>query len=368
MNNFNCQPVVVAQDAAVLAASGPGTLIYGPTSNSTFFDLVKPLVIAAGTIQPGDVLEFDALLDFQGANAGRSVVLYFNGITIGQSYPTTTNLGANFKHLVYIANDAKSALIYSANLNNVSSPTSGQGAPFSVSTTAPASMVVDFTGEVTVAFKAKPLNGDSVRLLGLSLTRRRMPAGAGALLPVNAVNCWGDSLTAGTGSSSPAGGYVTRLRQALTGRGVLNFGIGGQTSQQIVDRMLADKSMGRRGIIASWIGRNDVGVSPDLSVTVLAQHQRAVANLDAGAVYLPCTITPSATETTGTPNHTAILAANNAIRASYPGRFIDMYAALATEPDGTIPASLRSDAVHLNDAGYEVAKTTVANKLTALGI
>lgn len=368
MNMFNCQPITALPDAIVLAVSGPGPLIYGPTSNAVWFDLMKPLVLPAGTIQPGAVLEFDALFDFQGANAGRALRLNVNAASIGQSFPTTTNLAGNVKFLFYVANDGKSLLAYSQNFNDVLSPTAGQGAPFSVHTSAAPNVVVDLTGAVTVSLQARPQNGDSIRILGLSLVQRRMAAGAGAILPANAVSCWGDSLTAGTGSSSPSGGYVTRLRQALTGRGVSNLGIGGQTSLQIVDRMLADKSMGRRGIIVSWIGRNDVGISPDLQVTVLAQHARAVANLEAGTAYLPCTITPSATETTGTSNHTAILAANAALKAMYPVTCVDLYAALSTEPDGTIPASLRFDAVHLNDAGYEVVKTTVQAKLTSLGL
>lgn len=99
----------------------------------------------------------------------------------------------------------------------------------------------------------------------------------------------------------------------------------------------------------------------------MAQHARAVANLAPGASYLPGTITPSSAEVSGSANHTAILAANVAIKAAFPNA-IDLFAALATEPNGTIAAANRSDAVHLNDAGYEIVKTTVQSKLTALGL
>ena len=136
---------------------------------------------------------------------------------------------------------------------------------------------------------------------------------------------------------------------------------------QIVDRMLADRVMGRSGIVIGWFGRNDVGIAADLTATVMAQHGRAVANLAHGASYLPCTITPSSAEVTGSSNHNAILAANTAIKAAYP-QAIDLFAALATEPDGTIAAANRFDAVHLNDAGYEIVKTTVQAKLTSLGL
>lgn len=157
------------------------------------------------------------------------------------------------------------------------------------------------------------------------------------------------------------------MRQSLAGRGVSNLGVGAQTASQIVDRMVADRVMGRHGIVISWIGRNDVGVAGNLATVVMAQHARAAANLAGGASYLPGTIIPSATETAGSPNHNAILAANAAIKAQYPGA-IDFFAALATEPDGTVAVANRFDAVHLNDAGCEIARATVQGRLTALGL
>ncbi|MDX3806976.1 hypothetical protein ACXIUS_11040 [Bosea thiooxidans] len=157
------------------------------------------------------------------------------------------------------------------------------------------------------------------------------PGDVGVLLPGNAIDCWGDGLTAATGATLPSGGYVSRLRQARAGRGVTNFGIGGQTSQQVVDRMPGDKVMGRNGIVLAWIGRNGVGSGGSLIDKVIVQHERAVANLAAGGDYLPCTITPTEIETAGS----AILAANTAIKSTYPNT-IDLFMVLATEPNGTM--------------------------------
>ncbi|KPH80512.1 SGNH/GDSL hydrolase family protein [Bosea vaviloviae] len=352
----------------VLLACGPGAPVYGPAANATFFDLMRPAVLPAGVFRPGAALELDLLIEFLApAIAGRSIQITINGVTIGQSFPVAAIGSTSIKLPAWVSNDGKSLLAYAVNFNDVVSPAAGQGAPFSSHAAQAAASVVDLTAQATIRVQAKPVNGDICRLVGLCLTQRSMPGGPAALLPLNAISCWGDSLTAGSGSTTPAGGWPSRLRQALAGRGVSNFGIGGQTSLQIVERMLADRVMGRNGIVIGWIGRNDVGVVADLTATVMAQHARAVANLAPGASYLPGTITPSSAEVSGSANHTAILAANVAIKAAFPNA-IDLFAALATEPNGTIAAANRSDAVHLNDAGYEIVKTTVQSKLTALGL
>lgn len=368
MNAFNPPRAPAAETCRVLLACGPGAPVWGPASNAAWFELMRPANLPAGAFQPGSMLEFDLLIEFLApAAAGRAIRLDINGVVVGQTYPVAAIGCTSVKMPVWVANDGKSLLAYAMNFNDVLSPAAGQGAPFSSHASVASASVVDVTAETTIRVQAQPQNGDICRLVGMCLTQRAMPGRPDQLLPANAVSCWGDSLTGGTGSTTPAGGWPSRLRQALTGRGVSNFGIGGQTSVQIVDRMLADRVMGRSGIIVGWFGRNDVGVAADLTATVMAQHARAAANLAHGASYLPCTLTPAAAEVTGSASHTAILAANTAIKAAYPNA-ADLFAALATEPDGTIAAANRFDAVHLNDAGYEIVKTAVQAKLTALGL
>jgi len=368
MNAFNLPPLFGFESSRVLLAGGPGPVIYGPTSNAAWFDLVRPLVLPAGTLQPGSALELDLLVDFQASNAaGRAVKLDINGVLVGQAFPAAAIGCASVKFPFWVANDAGSILAYGQSFNDVLSPAAGQGAPFSSHAAAPMVVTVDVRGETTLRVQAQPKNGDVCRIAGLCLTQRRMPGGPGQMLPPNAISCWGDSLTSGLGATTPTGGWPSRLRQALAGRGVSNFGVGGQTSVQIVDRMIADRVMGRHGIVIGWLGRNDVGVAGDLAATVMAQHARAAANLASGASYLPGTIIPASTETAGSTNHNAILAANAAIRAQYSNA-IDFFAALATEPDGTVASANRFDTVHLNDAGYEIAKTATQTRLTALGL
>lgn len=367
MPAFNAPITLSAPPPRVLAASGPGAVVYGATGNTTWYDLVRPVVLKPGAVQRGAMLELSVLFDFLANGAGRSIQVTFNGVAVLQSYPTATVQQLHALSRLFVANDLKSVLLFSQNANDIVSPGIASASPFGTKGNVPATVAIDFTNEVTVRVQGKPVNGDSLRLAGFSLVYQVASGDVGVLLPANAVSCWGDSLTAGTGATSPSGGYVSRLRQALAGRGVTNFGIGGQTSQQVVDRMLGDKVMGRNGIVLAWIGRNDVGTGGSLIEKVMVQHERAATNLAAGATYLPCTITPTETETAGSANHNAILAANTAIKSAYPNT-IDLFTVLATEPNGTIPSTSRSDATHLNDAGYEIVKTQVMMKLAALDL
>jgi lysophospholipase L1-like esterase len=368
MNAFNLPPAFGFEGSRVLIAGGAGPLIFGPAANAAWFDLIRPVVLPAGTLQPGSALELDLLVDFQAPNAaGRAIKLDINGVLVGQAFPAAAMGCASIKFPFWVGNDARSLAAYGQSFNDVLSPAAGQGAPFSSHAAAPAIIAVDLSGETTIRVQAQPKGGDVCRVAGICLTQRRMPGGAGQMLPLNAISCWGDSLTSGLGATTPIGGWPSRLRQTLAGRGVSNFGVGGQTAAQVIDRLVADRVMGRHGIIIGWLGRNDVGVAGDLTAAVMTQHLRAVANLAGGATYLPGTIIPSATDTAGSANHNAILAANAAIRAQYPNA-IDFFAALATEPDGTVAAANRSDTVHLNDAGYEIARTTVQTRLTAFDL
>src|ERR1051325_9724155 len=84
--------------------------------------------------------------------------------------------------------------------------------------------------------------------------------------------CWGDSLTAGTGASK-GNEYPSQLSR-LTGRPVVNTGIGGETSTQIVDRFLGNTKYHNDTLII-WLGTNN-SFAPD---AIVADVQRAIAKL-----------------------------------------------------------------------------------------
>ena len=113
-----------------------------------------------------------------------------------------------------------------------------------------------------------------------------------------------------------------------------------------------------------WLGRN--GVASGSSQTVEQDIAAAVAYLGHGR-YLVGSILTSASDNAGSV--AAIEARNATLSATYGPRFVDVLQALKSANDGSlddlsdiasgwVPRSLRSDNVHLNDAGYAVVATT----------
>lgn len=184
--------------------------------------------------------------------------------------------------------------------------------------------------------------------------------------PVEIV-AWGDSLTQGTGGNGdswPA--WFTRLSDGIT---VINKGVGGQTSTQIKERMLADKDMhGKFTVI--WAGRNNAF---DQKGTVQADIAAMVAALGAPN-FLVVGISNGAKEPKDGPARwklTLIDKLNASLKETYGARFVDIRPILveAYDPaqpqdakdhaDNVVPSSLRSDTLHLNSAGYKVVAQAI---------
>ncbi|KKB11063.1 hypothetical protein VE25_14890 [Devosia geojensis] len=271
-----------------------------------------------------------------------------------------------------------------------------------------------------------------------------------ACAPAWLVAAWGDSLTAGAGSTG-AGGYPSAAAALLTPpRAVANMGIGGQSSTQIAARMNArpisvsvasdtipasgpvavtDKSVniligsgafvgsqagslaGVAGMMTTdaagnwtftrmsdgppvacppgsrfitrlgeslhprthwlWLGRNGAqsGFSVEEDIAAIATHLRH-------GRFLVGAILPSAGDSAAA---IAAIAARNAHLASAHGRrFVDLLAVLQAAGDGSsgdaadiaaglTPRSLRSDDVHLNDAGYALVASAFVQAHEAIG-
>lgn len=184
------------------------------------------------------------------------------------------------------------------------------------------------------------------------------------------LSCYGDSFVEGYGNAP-----LPQQLAFFSGYGYFNGGIGGQTSSQVKDRLLADAA--RRGwATVIWCGRNNYGdaaaVKADIAAMVAALgHDRYLI-----LGILPKSDVPS--EQVGGVGHNAILALNADLAAAYGPRFFDVLSwlrggALAdvgitpTAQDliditaGQVPGSLRYDSLHLNSAGYR----TVARKIVS---
>lgn len=352
-----------------IAVSGTPIKISG---NATDYVLAT-ITIPGGSLSPDSLLELKSLFTFSGSAGGRKVNLFWGGTNIiGQSFPTATIGAIQVDHLMWVAPDLQSLTVFIQNFNDVTSPSAnGQGAPYSVHTSGTTVLSVDLTQDQTFTLSTKPAADDTAELTGFSLMNYSLGASKNFAIGTS-IACWGDSLTAGTGSASPLGGWPSQLLIGVPGRPVANLGVGGQTSSQVVDRLVRDKVRGKFWTQVLWVGRNDVG-NADLTNVVLTQLARAVANMDNGGKYLIGTITPANGETSGTANGIAIAAANAAIKAAYPAaNIVDLFTILtAGTSDGTIQSSWMQNATagnpHLNDLGYTQVYNAISAKLTANG-
>lgn len=121
-----------------------------------------------------------------------------------------------------------------------------------------------------------------------------------------------------------------------------------------------------------WLGRNGAQAG---GFTVEGDIAAAVASLGHSR-YLVGSILTSTGDNSGSV--AAILARNATLASLYGQRFVDVFAALANANDGSptdlanvaaghTPASLRSDAIHLNDAGYAVVAAAFKAANDAMG-
>lgn len=186
-----------------------------------------------------------------------------------------------------------------------------------------------------------------------------------------AIAFWGDSFTSGAGATAQ-NAFPTVLAANL-GAGYYNGGIGGQTSTEIKDRFIADVTGKKYLTNVFWLGRNNyasvVAVKDDIAACVAATESGR---------YLVLSILNGATEDNTTPEYATIEALNADLASIYGDRFVDVKSYLLTKGNGgtadndniaagIVPLSLRSDGLHLNDAGYAHVADLVGGILQSKG-
>lgn len=187
--------------------------------------------------------------------------------------------------------------------------------------------------------------------------------------------CWGDSLTAGFGTSSFRD--FPGILEHVFGRATMNYGIPKETSEQIKDRFLNRQKVEGPEFAIIWAGRNDSWL-PD---QVLRNVDAMVSSLNPGSKYLVLGVTTSdkATEHKGGEDYALITHINDTLAQRYGSRFVPIQDILLSQAnsrfaedvrnvaEGTIPRSLRSDHLHLNDAGSGEVAVAVQHALVANG-
>lgn len=198
---------------------------------------------------------------------------------------------------------------------------------------------------------------------------------AAPLDPLTHVACWGDSLTAGNYVQDPtkplSGGWPYQALTLDPTRWYYNGGVGGETSAQIESRMLAATDKHPWDTVI-WAGRNDIADAAADTAAIKANIAAMVAALGHNR-YVVLSILCGSGETIGTPVHDLILQLNNDLAATYPNNYLDIRALLVAQynpndpqdvtdhTNDITPSSLRTDSLHLNDAGYQyVAEQVIA--------
>jgi lysophospholipase L1-like esterase len=185
--------------------------------------------------------------------------------------------------------------------------------------------------------------------------------------------CYGDSLTHGNGVS-PLIPYGEQIARAHNWPSPDIRGVDGETSTQILNRLISDITLFNKHVII-WAGRNNyydqTTILADIAAMVAAvgHTNYLVLSIINGDTMLY--ITPSTSEYIGGVGYSQIQSTNLQLSATYGARFVDVTTPLINAynssvpqdvidfANGVPPSSLRYDWLHLNSAGYEVVANTV---------
>lgn len=131
---------------------------------------------------------------------------------------------------------------------------------------------------------------------------------------------------------------------------------------------LPDNQTDRKSTLVIWAGRNDVPVGDSAIRTVPISVKQCVEHLiPLKKNFVVLSVLNATNETTGTTNYNRVIAINEALQDAFPYNYLDIRTILATEANGTIPASLMADTIHLNTDGYAIVAQAVKNFLTLKG-
>ena len=188
---------------------------------------------------------------------------------------------------------------------------------------------------------------------------------------IDSIAWWGNSLTNGSG-----GGGVNSPNELsrISGNYVFNGGVGGETSTEIKNRMIADPSKFDWPTII-WAGTNgaDIGfdVEDDIAEMVDSlNHDNYIILATPNGDY--------ASKYKGTVGYNELISRNNRLKAVYGIRYLDIRGVLIELYDQSnsldiidrerdiIPSSLRSDLIHLTASGYTHVAEAVYKKIGIL--
>jgi len=324
-------------------------------------------------IKKSSVIRVSGLISYTltGSIAGKALKIKINGADVHQVYPTATTKQLGFEVYLYIDGEAQNSVRAQTSMGTGSAAlTDGTGNFFGANTSSlPTTTPITLTGTndvLTINTRVQGTassNGEYHTLEGLVVEVLNTPSPKS--YNSNAISCWGDSLTAGTGATS-GNDYPSLLGKLRIGKPFYNGGVGGETAAQILARILVNDIRGKEDTVVFWMGRNNVGTGT-MQTDVLAALASAVANLNHSR-YIIMTVLNATNEPNGSANKIALDALNAAIASTYSAtNVLDIVATICTEVNGTPNPAWMSDTIHLNNTGYAAVAAEVDAKLTANG-
>mgnify|MGYP000157890029 FL=1 len=350
--------------------------------------------IPAGTVKAGGMLRLRGLLSkLSPFNGGSSISVALkqdsNTVTIGQTSLNATMANYPFAQDLQLSNDRKWAFTSGTNSVNfygqaataagvyslqtvvadggpsTAYPRTQSTIAFTSYTSAPVveTVLIDFDRDVTLSVTVGIVTGDCVELLYCSLEAVSSLAN-GLTTGLSPTIFLGDSLTEGTGATT--GNELPNLvGKARPGRGVFNFGMGGQTISTIVDRALTDPVAGKYWDMVLWAGVNDVTANATTWFnTIKNQITRLRAFRAPNARMMILNFHPKTDWSAELK--AAEVSVNAMLLAEYGSLVVDVYTAVGTT-GGAVPGANLADTQHLNDTGYGLVKDAIIAKMTALG-
>lgn len=196
------------------------------------------------------------------------------------------------------------------------------------------------------------------------------------------MRAYGDSMTAGAGSTGNTNGWPTQYFAVDTNRMIGNFGVSGETASQIKDRLIIDPSI-ESDTVVIMAGTNDYQGGPTAVTNALAAIDTMVAAVTAtgNTKWVVCTPPGSWLDTEGSANHGYLISLCNSIASTYPNNYIDIRQDIidAYNPgvpqdvidfnNDVTPSTLQApgDTPHLNDAGYGVVAASIKSFVDGKG-
>ena len=178
-----------------------------------------------------------------------------------------------------------------------------------------------------------------------------------ALSPVldRDIQCWGDSLTAGTGTTADLAYPIVLGSLFSPRRAVLNAGVGGETAAQIATRQTSYLRVNTQ-INVLWAGRN--GFASVTAAAIVASIQTMIDHVGGGR-YLVLTVPymTDGTEDADDANGILVQALNTLIISTWPNNYIDIATLLGRDN------SLRVDGLHPTAAGYALIANFIYTRI-----